>query len=54
MRKKFDRYISREGRQEFFEFVSAQSLVVEVSERIRASRDPDDDKFLELAGRRSR
>jgi len=48
-RKKFDRYVSWEGRQEFLEAIADQSVVVEPTESITTCRDPDDNKFLEVA-----
>ncbi len=49
MRPKFDRYVSRAGRRAFLDFVASQAALVAPAERITACRDPDDDKFLELA-----
>ncbi|MCF1749533.1 putative toxin-antitoxin system toxin component, PIN family [Mariniradius sediminis] len=49
LRSKFDRYLSREIR---FEIISEFSNLVTFFEpgiKIELSRDPDDDKFLELA-----
>lgn len=48
-REKFDRYVSWEPRQEFLEALADQSVVVEPVESITACRDPDDNKFLEVA-----
>lgn len=48
-RSKFDRFLSKEARlKELAAFVE-DTLVVSPRETIEASRDPDDDKFLELA-----
>ena len=50
LRDKFDRYATRESREAFFvSFVEEKASVIETSERIRACRDPNDDKFLEVA-----
>ena len=48
-RAKFDKYISREERQAFFERYKSLSVLVSISERVEACRDPKDDKFLEVA-----
>jgi putative PIN family toxin of toxin-antitoxin system len=48
-RKKFDRYLTREDREQFLTALVRDATFVEVIEEIRASRDPKDDKFLELA-----
>jgi putative PIN family toxin of toxin-antitoxin system len=48
-RPKFDRYITHEERQRFVVMLLREATVVEVGEEIRACRDPNDDKFLELA-----
>lgn len=48
-RDKFDEYVQRETRQEFLLALLEGGEFVEVEERIQACRDPDDDKFLELA-----
>lgn len=48
-RKKFDGYVSLEKRRRFLRLLVRESRMVEVAEVIRACRDPDDDKFLELA-----
>lgn len=48
-RPKFDRYLSEELRLEFLAALVRESEDVVVEERISASRDPRDDKFLELA-----
>jgi len=49
LRKKFDRYVSREDRQEFFERFARVAEWVSVTSTIRRCRDPKDDRFLELA-----
>jgi hypothetical protein len=48
-RDKFNRYASVDERDEFLEVVVLRSVWVDVAANISASRDPDDDKFLELA-----
>jgi len=48
-REKFDRYISREDRQQFLYLLGAIVRVVPVTTHISACRDPRDDKFLEVA-----
>src|SRR6266852_3633555 len=45
-RAKFDRYLTREEREQFLVMLLAEATVVEVAEEIRACRDPKDDKFL--------
>jgi predicted nucleic acid-binding protein len=54
---KFDRYVSRARRNALLERLAPHVELVEIVQRIQASRDPkDDDKFLEVAingGRRS-
>ena len=48
-RDKFDRYASVDERDEFLEVVVLRSVMVKVGARVSACRDPEDDKFLELA-----
>ncbi len=48
-RRKFDRYLSREEREEFLVKLVNAAFVVEITEQIRACRDAKDDKFLEVA-----
>ena len=48
-RPRFDRYADREIREEFLQDLVRQAESVEVTERVRACRDPKDDKILELA-----
>ena len=48
-RKKFDRYLTREEREQFLANLVREATIVEIAEEIRACRDADDDKFLELA-----
>jgi putative PIN family toxin of toxin-antitoxin system len=46
---KFDRYVSRERRNALLERLAAVVEIVNVIQRIQASRDPKDDKFLGAA-----
>jgi len=48
-RSKFDRYSSLEDRQQFLRLLGRLAEFVPVVYRIRACRDPKDDKFLEVA-----
>ena len=48
-RERFDAYISRERREELLRGLIRNALLIEVTERVEACRDPSDDKFLELA-----
>lgn len=48
-RERFDRYVSMETRKRFLKALVREGRLVEVTEQIEACRDPDDDKFLELA-----
>ena len=45
----FDRYLTLHEREELMAAFVASSRMVEIQERIRACRDPDDDAILELA-----
>ena len=47
-RRKFDKYISREERIRVFTSLLREALLVEVTVKINACRDPKDNKFLEL------
>ena len=46
---KFDRYVRRERRDTLLQGVASLIEIIDVLQRIRASRDPKDDKFLEAA-----
>jgi putative PIN family toxin of toxin-antitoxin system len=46
---KFDRYVPRERRDALLLRLAPLIEIVEIVQSIRASRDPDDDKFLEAA-----
>lgn len=48
-RPKFDRYVSREDHQQFLLKLGGIVKLVPVIQRVRVSRDPEDDKFLDLA-----
>ena len=48
-RPKFDRYLTFHEREALVATFVASSRMVEIEERIRACRDPDDDAILELA-----
>lgn len=48
-RQKFDRYLSREIREEFLVSLSAETEIIKITEKISICRDPKDNKFLELA-----
>jgi putative PIN family toxin of toxin-antitoxin system len=48
-RRKFDKYVSQRARLEFLMALVNQAEIVPVVHRVAACRDPDDNKFLELA-----
>lgn len=48
-RPKFDRYVTLEDRQQFLRLLGRVAEWVPVIAAVQACRDPDDDKFLELA-----
>jgi len=48
-RRKFDRYVSRGDRQQFLTLIGGIVRVVVITQRIKACRDPKDDKFLDVA-----
>ena len=48
-RPKFDRYLTKERRQEFIENLTENSQFINVTEQIDECRDPKDNKYLELA-----
>ena len=48
-RPKFDRYLRLHEREELMAAFVASSRMVEIAQRIRACRDPDDDAILEVA-----
>lgn len=49
MAPKFDRYLSRERRDALLARLAPIVEVVEIVQRVRASRDANDDQFLEVA-----
>lgn len=48
-RPRFDPYISQAGRQQFIRLLGGIARFVTITTPITASRDPKDDKFLEVA-----
>jgi putative PIN family toxin of toxin-antitoxin system len=46
---RFDRYVSRQRREALLDRLAPSVDIVEIVQRVRACRDPKDDKFLELA-----
>ena len=48
-RKKFNRYVTNEEREEFLETLIERAVLIEIIEKIQECRDPKDDKVLELA-----
>ena len=48
-RPKFDRYLTRDLRQEFIDNLTESAQFIDVSEQIDECRDPKDNKYLELA-----
>jgi putative PIN family toxin of toxin-antitoxin system len=48
-RKRFDRYLTSEEREQFLCLFLDAGIIVDITETIRECRDPKDDKFLELA-----
>lgn len=48
-RDRFDRYVSREERNEFLRFLVNETVPVAITESVHVCRDPKDDRILELA-----
>ncbi|MEA5516831.1 putative toxin-antitoxin system toxin component, PIN family [Nodularia sp. UHCC 0506] len=48
-KRKFDKYISEEDRQDFLNIVKKYSQFIVITSQINICRDADDNKFLELA-----
>jgi putative PIN family toxin of toxin-antitoxin system len=48
-RPKFDRYITLEQRKQVLHDVSMSAIWIEITGKSGYSRDPDDDKFVEVA-----
>ncbi len=46
---KFDRYVARDRRDALLQRFASLVEIVDILQRVRASRDPKDDKFLEAA-----
>jgi uncharacterized protein len=49
MRPKFDKYVTKEIRQQFLEEFHLLSTKIKITERIKLYRDPKDNMYLELA-----
>jgi len=49
VREKFDRFVTREERDEFLETFVERAMLTEIVETVQECRDPKDDKILELA-----
>ncbi len=49
MRSKFDKYVSKELRLEFISEYESLAIMFQVTHRVNICRDPDDNKYLELA-----
>ena len=45
----FDRYVTRQERAAFLRNLLRMAMPVPITESVRACRDPEDDKILELA-----
>ncbi len=48
-RRRFDKYLTNDEREEFLESLLTKAEIVEVTEDLKFCRDPKDDKFLNLA-----
>ncbi len=48
-RKKFDRFLTSEEREEFLETFVDRAILIDIIETVQECRDPKDDKILELA-----
>jgi putative PIN family toxin of toxin-antitoxin system len=48
-RKKFNKYVTDEEREEFLEALIERAVLIEIVENVQECRDPKDDKVLELA-----
>ena len=48
-RDRFDRYVTREERDEFLASLIRESNLIEITEAVQVCRDPKDDQVLELA-----
>lgn len=47
--EKFDKYLNKNERMAFLNYLVKETEFTEISETIRECRDPKDDKYLELA-----
>ncbi|WP_199349384.1 putative toxin-antitoxin system toxin component, PIN family [Nostoc flagelliforme] len=45
-KRKFDKYISDEDRQDFLDIVKKYSQFIQIKSQINTCRDPDENKFL--------
>ena len=48
-RKKFDRYLTRQEREQFLQLLVQEARLIEIADEVRVCRDPEDDKYLSLA-----
>ena len=48
-RKKFDKYLTNEERNQFLDDYTRSTITIDITETIQLCRDPKDDKFLEIA-----
>lgn len=48
-RPKFDPFVSREDRRQFVQLLGGVARIVPIPRKLRACRDPKDDKFLDVA-----
>ncbi len=48
-REKFNRYVTREEREQFLENLILESELLEITESVQVCRDPKDDHILDLA-----
>jgi putative PIN family toxin of toxin-antitoxin system len=48
-RPKFDPYVTRNERRQFLELLGGVARVIPIPRKLRACRDPRDDKFLDVA-----
>ena len=48
-KNKFDKYISNERREELLNLIKIKSRFIQPTSQVTSCRDPDDNKFLELA-----
>jgi len=49
LRKKFDKYFSKEERLQIIEKIHKEGVLIPVTSNLQVSRDPKDDKFINLA-----